>query len=149
MQSAAVMIPEEGIRQKMNRGLNSDEIAEPNSFAVHSTVAALTEGDEWLAQLKEYLWANRMHALEFIEKELPEIHVVSGEATYLLWMDCSHFTSDSEDLCQKIRQKTGLYLSSGSHYRGNGTQFLRMNLACPREILNDALHRLKNAMTTL
>lgn len=144
MQSAAVIIPDEKIRQKMERGLNSDEIAEPNSFAVVAAVAAFQEGKEWLEELKRYLWENRTFVIEYLAKEIPDIKVVSGHATYLLWLDCNSMIGDAAEMCKFIRAKTGLYLSTGNQYAGNGDQFLRMNIACPKSRLQDALERLKN-----
>lgn len=146
MQSAAVVIPEEEIRQKMERGLNSDEIAEPNSFAVIATAAAFQEGSGWLKELRSYLWENRKFAAEYLKSEIPNITVVSGHATYLLWLDCGGIIGDAAELCRFIRQETGLYLSEGSQYRGNGNRFIRMNVACPRSRLIEALKRLKTGM---
>lgn len=148
MQSAAVMIPDEQIRQMMNRQLNSDEVAEPNSFAVPATVAAFENGGEWLDSLREYIACNKTILGEFLEKELPEVKLVSGEATYLLWLDCSEFTDESKELATYIRKETGLYLTAGEEYRGNGTHFLRMNVACPRTVLREAMNRLKNGVAS-
>ena len=146
MQSAAVVIPDEGQRQKMERGLNSDEIAEPGSFAVTAAVAALNEGGEWLLALQNYLLENKKFVRDFLAAQLPEIKVVSGPATYLLWLDCSNITNDADALCEFVREETGLYLCSGGQYRGNGGRFIRMNTACQRARLTDALERLKRGV---
>lgn len=142
LQSSAVVVPDENLRHKVIRCLNSDELAEPNSFAVESTIAALTEGGEWLKELNGYLFENRKICEDFIRDRLPELHLVKGEATYLLWIDCSKITSDSEELRDFIRGETGLWLSAGAEYRGNGRYFLRMNIACPKSRLLDGLERL-------
>ena len=142
IQTAAVIIPDPFIRHKVNRGLNTDEVAEPNVFAAIAPVAAFTKGGEWLDSLKEYLWTNRQYAEEFIAREIPEIHAVKGEATYLLWLDCQEIFRKDCDLCEFIRADSGLYLSDGREYH-NGEGFLRMNLACRMEVLKDGLKRLK------
>ena len=142
IQTAAVIIPDPFIRHKVNRGLNTDEVAEPNVFAAIAPVAAFTKGGEWLDSLKEYLWTNRQYAEEFIAREIPEIHAVKGEATYLLWLDCQEIFRKDCDLCEFIRAGSGLYLSDGREYH-NGEGFLRMNLACRMEVLKDGLKRLK------
>lgn len=146
MQSAAVVIPDEGLRQKMERGLNSDEIAEPGSFAVTAVTAAFNEGEAWLLALRQYLQENKKLVRDFLAAEVPELMVVSGPATYLLWLDCDRITDDAGRLCEFIREETGLYLSSGSQYRGNGASFMRMNTACSRARLEDALNRLKQGV---
>lgn len=146
LHSAAVIIPEEFLRQKMERGLNADEIAEPNAFAIEATIAAFTEGEEWLDELKIYLDNNKKMVAEFLEEEIPNVKMVSSHATYLIWLDCKRVLGDATELCRFIRAKTGLYLSDGSKYRGNGYQFIRMNIACPANQLEDGLKRLKKGV---
>ena len=145
IQTAAVIVPDPTIRHRVNRGLNTDEVAEPNVFAAVAPVAAFNEGGSWLDALKQYLWENRQYAEQFITAEIPQIHAVKGEATYLLWLDCRKAASDIPELSQFIREKTGLYLSDGTEYR-NGTGFLRMNLACQRSTLKEGLQRLKKGI---
>ena len=146
LQSAAVIIPDEGLRNKIVRGLNSDEVAEPNAFAVAATIAAFTEGGEWLDELREYISENRKTAAKFIERDLPELKLVGQDATYLLWIDCSAVTYDAEKLCEYIRKNTWLFITAGNQYRGNGNLFVRINVACPRVRLLDGLARLKEGV---
>lgn len=146
LQTAAVMIPNEQLRYKVKRGLNTDNVSEPNSFAIVSTIAAFTKGEEWLDSLRAYLFENRRVAKEFFEKELPEVRLTSSDVTYLLWLDCKEISSSSEDLNNFICEKTGLLLSNGNSYGENGNGFLRMNIACPRELLIDGLKRLKKSI---
>lgn len=145
IQTAAVMIPNENIRHKVDRGLNTDEVAEPNVFAAIAPVAAFGQGEQWLDELRNYLWENRKFAQEFIEKEIPGVKAVKGEATYLLWIDCKGILGDTSKLCQFIREDSGLYLSDGREYR-NGDGFLRMNLACPRVQVEEGMKRLKQSV---
>lgn len=145
IQTAAVIIPDENLRNKVSRGLNTDEVAEPNVFAAIAPIAAFTCGGEWLDALQKYLWDNRMFAEEYIKKELKGISPVSANATYLLWLDCRNVIGSSTELCRFIRSNSGLYLSDGKEYH-NGEGFLRMNLACPRQQLEDGLNRLKESL---
>lgn len=145
IQTAAVMIPNENIRHKVDRGLNTDEVAEPNVFAAIAPVAAFGQGEQWLDELRNYLWENRKFAQEFTEKEIPDVKAVKGEATYLLWIDCKGILGDTSKLCQFIREDSGLYLSDGREYR-NGDGFLRMNLACPRVQVEEGMKRLKQSV---
>ena len=145
IQTAAVFAADETIRHKVCRGLNTDEVAEPNVFAAIAPVAAFEKGGAWLDELKEYLWENRKYAEEFIEKEIPGVRAVRGEATYLLWIDCTGLGGNLKSLCKFIRKESGLYLSDGRAYR-NGTGFLRLNLACQREKVEDGMKRLKESI---
>ena len=147
LQTAAVMVPDETLRHKIWRALNTDEAAEPNVFAMTGAVAAYQKGGPWLDALRDYLYENKQTAGEFIKKEIPKIHLVPSEATYLLWIDCRKITEDSEKLAAFLRKETGLYLSSGIQYGKTGEGFLRMNIACPRAVLKDGLQRLKGGIT--
>ena len=141
LQSAAVAVPEEHLRAKVVRGLNSDEVAEPNCFAALATVAAFREGGDWLDALRAYLAANKRAAVAAITDLAPGVRVVPQNATYLLWLDCGELTKSTDGLRDFLRKETGLYLSAGSPYRGNGAQFLRMNVACQRDVLAKGLDK--------
>lgn len=146
LQTACIVVPNHVLRHKVNRGINTDEVAEPNSFAITATIAAFTKGENWLNELREYIENNKQTTINFIKEELPELHVIPSEATYLLWIDCSQVCDNSVELVQAIRKTTGLYLSDGLEYGENGKCFVRMNVACPLERLNDGLERLKRGI---
>ena len=146
LQTAAVSVPDEVLRHKVWRALNTDEAAEPNAFAVEAAVAAFTRGADWLDALRDYLHENKKLAEAYIEKEIPDVRAVASQATYLLWLDCSGLIGCGREAAGFLRRETGLYLSEGSQYGGNGADFLRMNIACPRAVLKDGLERLKNGL---
>lgn len=143
IQSSSIIVPNYEIRRMVNRGINTDEVAEPNAFAVEATIAAFTKGEPWLNELIEYLAENKRVVQKFIHNELPSLNLIHSDATYLLWIDCSSITKDSLDFCKFIRKETGLYVSSGHVYGSNGGHFIRMNIACQRERVEDGLSRLK------
>ena len=146
LQSAAVCVPNPVLRHKVWRALNTDEVAEPNAFAVTATVAAFTKGEQWLNELNQYIQENRRYVCEFIEKEIPQLSVVESEATYLLWIDCTKVLRSDRELQPFLREKAGLYLSAGEEYGGDGANFLRMNIACPRSVVEEGLARLKRGL---
>ncbi|MNJ70639.1 Cystathionine beta-lyase PatB [compost metagenome] len=78
--------------------------------------------------------------------QLPQLQVIHSEATYLAWIDCHKVTNDTKHLCEVIRKETGLYVSEGAIYGGNGHSFIRVNYACPIERLEDGLIRLKQGI---
>ena len=146
LQSAAVFVPNARLRNAVVRGLNSDEVAEPNSFACEATIAAFNEGGEWLDELREHISQNRAVVAAYLEKNLPKLKLIKQDATYLLWIDVSKVCDDAKTLCDFIRGQTGLYISCGNQYRGNGKHFVRLNVACPKSTLNDGLRRLKQGI---
>ncbi|MCR5685922.1 MAG: aminotransferase class I/II-fold pyridoxal phosphate-dependent enzyme, partial [Lachnospiraceae bacterium] len=147
LNTAAVCIRNPFLRHKVWRALNTDEVAEPNAFAITAAVAAFEEGGEWLDGLCEYVFENKRLAEEFVSGGIPGIKAVRGDATYLIWLDVSDICEDGNLLNLFLQEHTGLMLSDGSIYGKGGRQFLRLNVACPRERLTDGLTRLKNGAT--
>lgn len=146
LQTAAAVVPNGALRHKVWRGLNTDEVAEPNAFAAEAAVAAFSNGEPWLEELKKYLSCNKKYVRDFIEREHPQIKVVPSEATYLLWLDCQSVCEDAERLTSHIRKQTGLYLSEGGQFGGNGRSFIRLNAACPMSVLKDGMNRFKKGV---
>lgn len=146
LQTAAVCIPNPVLRHKVWRALNTDEVAEPNAFSVDATIAAFTKGHAWLDALREYLHQNKQMVSAFITEHLPEIQVIPSQATYLLWLDCTALPGTAQQLADFIRKTTGLYVSEGSQYGKTGVHFLRLNVACSRNTLEDAMQRLNDGI---
>lgn len=142
LQTAAVMIPNEVLRHKVWRGLNTDEVAEPNAFAVEAAAAAFTKGEAWLDELRGYLSENKKFARAYLEENLPQVKAAPSQATYLLWLDCRNVIGNATELAAFIRKDSGLYLCAGKEYGENGKDFLRMNIACPKKYVEDGLKRL-------
>lgn len=143
LQTAVAIVPDPFLRHKVNRGLNTDEVAEPNAFAMEATIAAFNKGEGWLDALRLYIYENKQIVAKYLKEELSDIILVPSEATYLLWLDCSKVCDNSKRLAKDIRNKTGLFLSDGVEYGRTGETFLRMNIACRKETLLDGLNRLK------
>ncbi len=145
IQTAAIMVPNALLRHRVNRGINTDEVAEPNVFAAIAPVAAYEHGAGWVDELRVYLWENRKTAEAYLAEHIPQVHPVAAEATYLMWLDCSSITTDSTLLCDFIQKESGLILCDGREYR-NGDGFLRINLACQREKVLDGMQRLEKSI---
>ena len=90
-----------------------------------------------------YLAENRRFAEKFIDDNIPSLHVVSAEASYLLWVDISGVSRDSVSFSEKLREKTGLFVNDGAEYGEPGKSFIRINLATQRSRVQDGLNRLK------
>ena len=146
LQTSAIAIPNPFIRHKIWRQINTDEVGEPGAFAIDVVLAAFGDGGGWLDELREYIYQNRMTVEGFLKEHMPDITVQPLDATYLMWLDVSCVTEDSEALAEHIRRTTGLYLSAGAHYGKGGEHFLRLNIACPRTMLDDGLDRLKKGI---
>ncbi len=144
--TSAIVIPNPEIRKKVERRLNTDECAEPNVFSCVASTAALNDGDEWLEKMNEYVFKNRDFAELFIKNEIKNLHVIPGDATYLMWVDCRALPNNGKGFARFAREHTGLFVSDGEVYGKGGEGFVRINLACPRSRVIDGLSRLKNAV---
>ncbi len=146
LHSAAVFAANKKIRHMVWRGLNTDEVAEPNAFAIDAAIAALNNGEAWLGEMNAYVESNKQYAMEYINSNINGIRVIYGPATYLLWLDVKKLQEGGVGLAAFLREKTGLVLSDGEIFGKVGRGFLRMNVACPRSVLEEGLGRLKNGM---
>ena len=143
LQSACIYAEDPVIRHRVWRGLNTDEVGEPNAFSMTANIAAFTECDAWVDEMLDYVFENKRIACDFINSEIPGLKATYSKATYLLWIDVSGVADDSVDFCEKLRESTGLYISDGTEYGECGKAFVRMNLATQRERVLDGLNRLK------
>lgn len=144
LQSAAVSVSDPVLRHKIWRGINTDEVGEPNVFGAEAAVAAFRYGGEWLDALREYIFDNKRTAEELLADT--DVHIVPSEATYLLWADCGAVTDDTDRFADYIRKETGLYISAGAQFGGNGKRFVRINVACPRSVVRDGMERFKRGI---
>lgn len=142
IQTAAVSVPNPALRHKVWRALNTDEVAEPNAFAIPAAIAAFRFGAEWLDEARAYMFENKRFAEKFLADEELPLRFVPSEATYLMWLDCSSVCTDAGEFARFLREKTGLYVSEGIHFGAPGEAFLRVNAACPRARMEDGLRRL-------
>jgi cystathionine beta-lyase len=143
LHTAAVSIPNVRLRHAVKKEMQATEVTSVNAFAVQAAVAAFTRGEEWLNELNAYLAKNRTIVTEFLKEELPELTLVPGTATYLLWIDCRKVAENSDIFADYLCEHVGLFLNAGTSYRGDGKYFLRLNTACPASMLKDGLNRLK------
>lgn len=145
LQSSAVFTQNKDIYDVLEKQLSIDCFNHPNVFSIDATIAAY-KSEDWLNELREVLFNNKMIVKEFLEENIPEIRLVPANATYLLWLDCSKLNTDSNTLSEFLREEVGLFLSPGVQFGQNGDNFLRMNIACPEQLLVEGLNALKEGV---
>ena len=141
LQSACIVVPNKETHYKVWRQINTDECGEPNFFAIEANIAALKYGSNWLDQLNDYIYQNKVYFYNEVKKNLPFIKLNLNDATYLMWIDCSSICKDSEDLVKFIKDYSGLILTEGKEYGDNGKTFIRINLATQKERVIDGTNR--------
>ena len=148
-QSSVIETVNSELLDKIKTQMNIDNSGACNVFATTAVIAAYNESEDWLDELREVLYENKQTVKEYLESELPIIKLVECDATYLLWLDCSALNTQSKVLSEFLRENQGLFLSAGSDFGECGDNFLRMNIACPEELLLQGLDKLKAGVTAL
>ena len=148
-QSSIVHTKNKGLLERIKAQMHIDNSDSCNVFATAAVIAAYNESEDWLEELKEVIYDNKQTVKDYLSNELPVIKLVECEATYLLWLDCSALNVSSKVLSEFLRQNQGLFLSSGADFGECGDGFLRMNVACPQELLMEGLSRLKAGVVAL
>ena len=150
LQCANITVPDPRVRAAVDKGININETCDVNPFGVVAMQAAYSpEGEEWLGQLMQYIHGNYEYLCEFFDKHLPQLQVTKSEGTYLTWVNCEALGMTSVELEQKLRTQAHVWFTNGQAYNPSGSTFLRINLACPRAILVEALNRFFRFCMTL
>jgi len=149
LKTSSIIIPNKAIRSQFSKTRAAYGIYGINAFGAAALEAAYTQGDEWLEQLKEYLQGNLDYLTTFVKENIPQIDVVQPEGTYLVWLDCRRLGLDKSKLERLMCDTARVYLDEGYIFGPEGAGFERMNIACPRHILADALDRIKDTVDQL
>lgn len=146
LQASSVVIANDTLRLKFDKLLRSDGSISPNIFAMEATEAAYNHGEQWLEDLLDYLKENLHFLTDYIQKKLPQLKVIKPEGTYLVWVDCSSLGMSSRELYEFFLKRGKVWFSEGHTFGTGGEGFVRINIACPRYILEEGLERIKNAL---
>lgn len=144
LHSSVAIISNNELKETVQNWFYQDDIGEPNYFAVDPVITAFNYGDEYVDQLNSYLNENRTFLIEFLYKNLPNLKIVSGTYTYLVWIDISCYSKDSRLFVKRLKESTGLIVAPGINYGKSGEGYIRLNIATPRNNLIDACNRLMN-----
>ncbi len=148
LEISSIIIPNPEIRRdfiNMRTGI----LPGPNLFGYAALEAAYRSGDEWLEQVLDYLQGNLDFMLEYFIHRIPRIKVIQPQGTYLVWLDCRVLGLDNLSLKSFMREKARVGLDDGFLFGAGGSGFERMNIACPRSILAEALKRIETAVLQL
>ena len=133
-------------RRRLDRAINIHEVCDVNPFAPEATKAAYNESEDWIDELNLYIWDNYRALKDFCSQHLPQWHVMPLEGTYLVWVDVSRCCDDVTTYCDDLLQNAKVWLNPGIMYgKESGKGFIRINLACPRSLLMEALERIQKS----
>ena len=147
IKGSMIFAKDSALLSKINQQQRLSDEHELNLFAYAAMRSAYEQGGEWLAQALTYIEANIELTLEFLEEHLPKIKVMRPEASYLIWLDCSAYEQDDQTLYDKLRSAK-IELSAGIKYGAEGHLKMRLNVACPKELLLEGLNRMQTALNS-
>lgn len=140
-------VSDDKLRRKIRIEINAAGYSQSNVMGIIATEAAYKYGEDWHKELLDYLEGNLSFVREFINKYLPNIKLVEPEGTYLIWIDFNGLGIDDNRLNEIILRKAKLWLDAGNIFGNPGIGFERINIACPRKILEKALISLRDALS--
>ncbi|HWQ99082.1 MAG TPA: MalY/PatB family protein [Clostridia bacterium] len=145
LQIANIFITNDRLRKKFRVEVNASGYSQPNAMGLIASRAAYTHGAAWLDELLVYLRGNLDFLRDFLARELPRIRLIEPEGTYLAWLDCRGLRLSDAALNRWITNEARLWLDAGTMFGPGGEGFQRINYACPRATLEQALLQLKTA----
>ena len=144
LQTANIICTDAATRRRLDRAVNINEVCDLNPFGPVALVAAYNESEQWIDELNGYLWQNYQSLCDFVAQHLPQWRVMPLEGTYLVWVDVSACCDRVAAYCDRIMREARVWLNPGTMYGPqSGEGYLRINIACPRSLLMEALSRIK------
>ncbi|MBE0638311.1 MAG: putative C-S lyase [Bacteroidales bacterium] len=150
LSTSYLIIPNKTLLERYNRTVNDElHLGMGNLMGTIALESAYNWGNEWLGQLIDYIQENIKLVVDFCKTNLPEISPVMPESTYMIWLDCRKMMFEGDALKEFFVQKAKVGLNDGRVFGQGGEGFMRMNVACPRSLVLEALERIKQAKSAL
>jgi cystathionine beta-lyase len=147
IKNSVVFVKNEKLRSQLIRKQEENFQQEINTFGLVGMEAAYETGEEWLAELLPYIQSNITYTMNFFQEQLPKVKIMKPEGTYLLWLDFSEYDLSDKELEERFVHKGRVVLNTGVSYGPSGKQHMRLNVACPRVVLEEGLNRIVRALS--
>jgi cystathionine beta-lyase len=148
LQIANIICSDATLRRRIDRAININEVCDVNPFGVIALQEAYNNGGPWLDELNAYLYDNYMALKQFFAEYLPKLEVVRLEGTYLVWVDIHALEFTADELTDELLRQAKVRVNSGTLYgHSAGLDYIRLNIACPRATLMEALKRMGQALS--
>ena len=146
LQVSNVFISNEDMRNRFEEEIAAAGYSQINSLGIVACRAAYKHGEEWYQAMLKYVKANIDFVDEYLKANIPSLKMVKAEGTYLVWIDCRELGLSDKELDDLVINKAGLWLDGGTMFGESGSGYQRINVACPRKTLENALDKLKVAI---
>jgi cystathionine beta-lyase len=143
LQTSCIVVPDADLRGRYAATLDLHGLHLVNTFGLVALQAAYDHGEDWLAQVLPYIESNLDYLEGYVRQYIPQINVIPPEGTYLVWLDCRRLGLDDQALKKLMLADARVYLDDGVIFGPGGSGFQRINIACPRSILMEALDRIR------
>ena len=144
LQIANIICTRPDWRRRIDRAININEVCDVNPFGPVAVIAAYNESEDWIDELNLYLWGNYCALCDFASKHIPQWKVMPLEGTYLPWVDITATGLSSQTYADLLLQEAKVWVNPGTMYgKQSGEGYIRLNIACPRPILLEALNRIR------
>ena len=144
--SSYAIVPDPVLRKRFFDWVDANEFGAAHIFAPIATIAAYRKGEDWRLQLLKYLEENVEFVITYCKENIPQIKPLRPQASFLIWLDCRALGLDHDQLIDLFINKAGLALNDGEMFNPGGAGFMRLNVGCPRKVLETALENLKAAL---
>ena len=149
VQTAALLVDGDTMKKQIMSRMNAMAYPFEHAFAEGVTVGAYMESEEWFEEVYRYIKENKEMTVQYIRENIPHLRVPESEATYLLWVDCSAMKMTDEEIIEFWKNECGIIPSGGLEFGEAGSQYVRLNLACPKKILLRVLENMKKGFDGL
>jgi cystathionine beta-lyase len=142
LQISNIFISNQKLRRRFRHEVSAAGYSQVNGLGLVACQAAYEGGEEWLSQLKKYIWHNYIYLKEFLKEKAPKLKVGTLEGTYLVWIDFRELGMTEAQREDLLVNRAKLWLDSGAMFGEDGEGYERINIACPRSVLRKALEQL-------
>lgn len=149
LQASFAVFPRKDELDLFDSKLGALDIKRNNPFSLVAMEAAFNKGEEWLNELVEYLEGNVNFVIEYVQKNIPKVKIIKPEGTYLVWFDFRELNLSNEEISKALIEEGKIALNNGTSFGDVGSEFFRMNIACPRYMVQDAIKRVDKAVKVL
>lgn len=140
--SSYAIVPDDALRERFFSFMEANELDFPSIFSIETTMAAYRQGAGWRQEMLEYIEGNIDFVCRYLEDNVPQIKALRPQASFLVWLDCTALGISQHELMKRLKSKARLFLNDGTMFGQGGDGFLRLNIACPRSVLEQAMGRL-------
>ena len=144
-----VIVPNAEMKERFHQAEEAIHVGQGNIFGTIAIEQAFTHGDEWVDQLNDYIGGNSDYILGFLAEKIPSVKCYRPESMYLIWLDFTAWGMSHKELCDFMLNEARIGMTEGRFFGVEGEGYMRMNVAAPRSVIEQAMNQLYEASLRL